>query len=333
MAGNTHQTDKEKMQTKAFILGNTVKDGSGTWYFPLVDSSGRLQVVDAGGGGAVTEYDEDTAHSSGDKGTQLLAVRKDTAATLVDTDGDYHPLEVDANGRLHVIEPSLDSIKTAVEIIDNAINGNEMQVDIVADGAGLATTAKQDTLETTLTNVETAIQIIDDWDDGADHCEVVGSVASDAVDSGNPVKIGGKSVNYDGTAPGTATAENDRTNFITDVYGRLFVETGHPNFWNDVTNFGAAQTNTALVAAPGAGLSLYITDIIFSCDTAGNMKLVEDTAGTPVDKLEVMYFAANGGCAISLRTPIKITANKDLGITTVNAGNHSINVCGYIAPG
>lgn len=39
---------------------------------------------------------------------------------------------VDANNRLEVAEPNTAAIKTAVEIIDNAISGNEMQVDVVA---------------------------------------------------------------------------------------------------------------------------------------------------------------------------------------------------------
>lgn len=46
---------------------------------------------------------EDAAAADGDTGVMMLAVRKDTAATTVGADGDYHPLEVDANGRLHVI--------------------------------------------------------------------------------------------------------------------------------------------------------------------------------------------------------------------------------------
>lgn len=45
---------------------------------------------------------EDAAHSSGEYGIMLLAVRKDTAAALAGTDADYIPLIVDASGRLHV---------------------------------------------------------------------------------------------------------------------------------------------------------------------------------------------------------------------------------------
>lgn len=45
---------------------------------------------------------EDAAHSSGDQGIMSLAVRNDTLASLVDTDGDYAPLQVDADGALYV---------------------------------------------------------------------------------------------------------------------------------------------------------------------------------------------------------------------------------------
>lgn len=45
---------------------------------------------------------EDSAHTSGDIGVQSLAVRNDTAGSLVDADGDYAPLQVDADGNLRV---------------------------------------------------------------------------------------------------------------------------------------------------------------------------------------------------------------------------------------
>lgn len=47
---------------------------------------------------------EDAVHASADPGVMALAVRKDTAAALAGTDGDYIPLIVDANGRLHIAD-------------------------------------------------------------------------------------------------------------------------------------------------------------------------------------------------------------------------------------
>lgn len=51
------------------------------------------------GGG--TQYDEDTAHVSGDKVTMAGVVRADTAASLAGTDGDRTALIVNASGRLY----------------------------------------------------------------------------------------------------------------------------------------------------------------------------------------------------------------------------------------
>lgn len=47
-------------------------------------------------------YAEDSAHASGDMGQFILAVRNDADTSLVGTDGDYAPLQVDADGRLKV---------------------------------------------------------------------------------------------------------------------------------------------------------------------------------------------------------------------------------------
>lgn len=51
---------------------------------------------------AALSYAEDTAHVSGDMGTMPLAVRNDTPGSLVNANGDYAPLQVDATGNLRV---------------------------------------------------------------------------------------------------------------------------------------------------------------------------------------------------------------------------------------
>lgn len=86
-------------------------------YAPLqVDASGALFVNLAN---SDITFAEDTAHSSGHEGIQMLSVRNDTLATLCDTDGDYAPLQVDANGALYTLDSNSAAIKTAVEIIDD----------------------------------------------------------------------------------------------------------------------------------------------------------------------------------------------------------------------
>lgn len=182
-------------------------------------------------------------------------------------------------------------------------------------------------------NSGTGVQRVTIAADSTGKVEVVGDVADDAVAAGNPVQIAGKAVETDGTDPGSVSAENDAAGIKTDRNRRLLVNTMHPNSWCASENNATAQTNNAIHAAPGAGLSLYITDVIISCGaTAGSVKIVEDTAGTPVTKIDETYCAITGGAVIPLRTPIRITANKDVGYTSTTVTTHTVTVCGYIAP-
>jgi hypothetical protein len=73
-------------------------------YLPvrLTDGTAFYSATGGGGGGGGQQYNEDAAHTSGDLGSIALAVRKDIAAQLAGTDGDYSVLLTDASGRLHV---------------------------------------------------------------------------------------------------------------------------------------------------------------------------------------------------------------------------------------
>jgi hypothetical protein len=77
----------------------TLTPADGDYTHLRVSYTGALHVTGGGGG---TQYVEDVAHTTGDTGTMLLAVRRDANTTLVDTTGDYAPLQVDANGALKV---------------------------------------------------------------------------------------------------------------------------------------------------------------------------------------------------------------------------------------
>ena len=76
-------------------VSDSVKIGDGT-DFLAINADGSINV------NGTDVYDEDSAHSSGAKGSLSLVVRKDTPGSLVDADGDYAPLQVDDQGRLRV---------------------------------------------------------------------------------------------------------------------------------------------------------------------------------------------------------------------------------------
>lgn len=58
--------------------------------------------ITPGTGAAQLGKEEDSTHSSGSTGVMSLGVRVDTPDTLVDNDGDYAPLQIDASGALRI---------------------------------------------------------------------------------------------------------------------------------------------------------------------------------------------------------------------------------------
>jgi hypothetical protein len=91
-----------------------------------LDVSGATVTVDLAGNNDVTidassiVLAEDAAHSTGDAGVQMLAVRKATPADLSGTDGDYEPLQLD-NGRLWASSLITGDALTALQLIDDPV--------------------------------------------------------------------------------------------------------------------------------------------------------------------------------------------------------------------
>lgn len=83
----------------------------------------------------------------------------------------------------------------------------------------------------------------------------VGDIAHDSADSGNPVKVGGKAAN----ALPTAVANAERTNLITDLFGRLMVTSIDPaqQLWKQV-EATTTQTGTA-IWTPASGKRVAVT--------------------------------------------------------------------------
>jgi len=121
----------DKANDNVLVYANTAKDGSGTSYVPLIDTDGHLQVdilssaslTVGDGGGSLTV----------DDGGVTLSIDDGSSSITVDTTGTSGLEVVQATaGDLNVTEANSNAIKTAVELIDNAISGSEMQVDVVA---------------------------------------------------------------------------------------------------------------------------------------------------------------------------------------------------------
>ena len=157
------------------------------------------------------------------------------------------------------------------------------------------------------------------------------TVAHDAVDSGNPMKIGFKAIT---SLP--VVAANDRANGISDLHGRQITApyTNPENSINGNTAAMTGTTSTSLLAAPGASLRNYITTIIVSNSHAsvGTDVIIQDGSGGTT-LLVIPAAAVYGGAVITLPTPLRQpTANTALFCANVTTGASTrVSAVGYKA--
>lgn len=272
------------------------------------------------------------------KGLVVGAVRRDANTTLVGTTNEVAPLQVNATGELKVAQ--IQALPTG----SNVIGGVTMAAHATTspakarDGAAGANDTgipaffvRRDT-PTAVTPIAGDYEIPQISANGEQWVRLAGELADDAAFTLGTTRVvpnGAVAVNMDGTDPTAVSAEGDAAALRSDPNRILLVQQTHPRFFRASADYASAQTNASVVAAPGASLSLYITDIIISNGaTAGNITLLDGSGGTVVLEL---YPAANGGLAHSFRNPIKLTANTALCITSTTVTTHTVTVTGYIA--
>jgi hypothetical protein len=167
--------------------------------------------------------------------------------------------------------------------------------------------------------------------------------AEDAAHTTGDVGIAELWVRKDNATQNT-NADSDYTNPSADAYGAIFARSDHPNRIRCTVNASTATILTAMggsCATPGAGLSLYITDIHFSTSAA---------AGTAADSFPTLKYGTGGTCGSGtvifwgaltganttvvddLTTPIKIPANNEVCFMMSTAGTKNVVLTGYIAP-
>jgi hypothetical protein len=132
-----------------------------------------------------------------------------------------------------------------------------------------------------------------------------GGVAHDGADSGNPVKVGAKASATLSTA--TLVAAADRTDAVSDVDGAIIIRRN--NTLADVSSGNASNTDgtsTSCIAAAGAGVKTYLTDVTLT-NTSSTNTYVEIKDGTTVKW--TFPLPANGGVTHRFETPLAGTAN------------------------
>jgi hypothetical protein len=154
---------------------------------------------------------------------------------------------------------------------------------------------------------------------GANAFQVQGTVAHDSPAANNPVLNAGYAVN----AEPAAVANADVARLLTDLVGKLIVlpYSNPENFLAGKTSDITGTSDTAVIAAQGAGVRLYITQIVVvnSHATVGTWINVKDGATT----IYTAYAApAGGGFALTLNVPLRLTANTALNVACETTGSN-----------
>ena len=214
---------------------------------------------------------EDAAHTTGDTGVMALAVRQSANGPLSGADGDYEPLQTDANGHLKV---------NIIDALPAGTNG----IGKLTSNSGVTIGAVEIAAAQTLATVTTVSTLTG------------GGIAHDGVDSGNPIKIGAKAE----TSPKgiTLVADADRTDLYADADGLLMAKlntSGADVVSERVSNTDGASTAFTNFSAV-ANTKNYITGFnVFRTDAGTTPIYVDFRDGTSGSILWSAVIPPNGG--------------------------------------
>lgn len=157
---------KSAINNQVFPVPNYIlpfKDADGKAVQVQLDGSGNLPITGGGGG---TQYNEDSAHASGNTGTLALVVANETQTNFA-ADGDYVPIGTDRKGRIYVRNATASDFNTVIYGYDGS--GNPA---LSTNSAG---ELKLDMQHTEGDTVPTAAGILPLWKDSGDGVHATGT--------------------------------------------------------------------------------------------------------------------------------------------------------------
>ena len=252
-----------------------------------VNADGSINVT-VTGGASNSQFAEDTAHVTGDIGTEMLSVRRDTPISGTSADGDYATLNTDADGRLYV------------NIHDG---GNTITVDgtvAVSSVAGTVTVVATDLDIRDLSHTQDSVRI----GDGTDLANVTAAGELNVLATAQPgVDIGDVTVN---NAAGAAAVNiQDGGNAITvdavdlDIRPLTLAEDAVKVSKDTAAN---AETNPIFVKegviASGSEVHDYDTAAAVASDATSNH---DYTVANATFFLKKVTFAASGGGKVEVQ--------------------------------
>lgn len=283
----THTTigAKEHLDTTAALFDSA---GNG------ITSTGGFLDVNIAAAPGLGVYAEDAAHTTGDLGQMALAVRNDTNSSLVDANGDYAPLQVDANGALKVSAEVTVQAGDAEFLEDTAHNSGDAGLHIMA--------VRQDTLSSLVdADGDYASFKVDSLGRLYTTSELSSSVADDAADAENPIKVGGRAIDVL-----AAVADNDRVDQAHDLFRRQYV--------NDSAHIGVQQAEIAITDA---------SSNILGSPLAGRKRVLIQNVGDNEVYLGTTGVASTDGIFLRKRTSVELPLGENVTLAAVCAAGET----------
>jgi hypothetical protein len=179
------------------------------------------------------------------------------------------------------------------------------------------------TTNTNTGNAATSLAIMDDWDNAAsDGASVSGDVAHDAVDAGEPVKIGGYAK---AAAPTDVSADGDRVNAWFDLAGRQAVFDGGLSL--SIDDGGNVITVDGTVAVTNAGLTELAAAVNGSAQMDVNIAASGATIPVSHAALTELSAAINGSSQMDVNVAAALPAGTNLiGNVKISDGTDTADV-------
>jgi len=254
----------------------------------IVDSNGD-QITSFGASGGATEAKQDTQ-----------IARLDTIIGHVDgIEGSVDGIET----LLGTIDADTGNISTKIDTLAGAVKAEDSAH--VSGDTGMPMWAVRRDASGALAANDDYIPLTTDSQGNLRTMVAGGFINHDSADLGSPVKVGNRATNS--LSALTLVADGDRTDAFAGVDGVQIVRP-HSNL-EDIVSGNASNTDgtsTQVIAASGAGVKTYITDITITNTSASNI-IVELKDGTTTKW--TFPVPANGGVTHAFTTPIPGTAN------------------------
>ena len=310
----------------------------------LRDNAGNEVTLSGGSGGGGTQYTEDAAAVANPVGTVLNLIRADgRPGTLTDTDGDNVSARGTNNGELYV--KHVDAIPVTdnsgsltvdgtvgisgtvaatqsgtwnigtLSTVTNVVHVDDNAGSLTVDGTVAATQSGTWNVATvtTVTGITNVVHVddnsgsltVDQATASNLKVEPAGNVAHDGVDSGNPLKVGGRAKS---TLTGvTLVSADDRADVMTDLDGVLLARPQVPlgNLIQEVkTDTGGTSTAFSTFGA-AANLRNYITAVTISNSSASTFCTMDLRDGTGGSVIWTFPVPASGGVTMNFDPPLR----------------------------